>query len=186
MAAVLGWGVHRALTVAQCDHGSVTQGPGPILRFALRAPRALYRHRLGWVLGRRFLLLDHVGRISGHKHQTVLEVIDYDRSSGEAVVMSGWGRTSDWFLNVEAAGHARITVGSQTVGATASVLTDSEAANVLARYESRNRWIRPVVRRVLSQLAGVHYDGTGESRLAVIHKLPLIRFTPGPSGTTRR
>jgi deazaflavin-dependent oxidoreductase (nitroreductase family) len=114
----------------------MAQRPNPILVVALRAPRALYRRRLGWLLGHRFLLLEHIGRITGHQHQTVLEVIDYDPSSGEAIVMSGWGKTSDWYRNVESTGRARITVGRQSMGALASVLTDTEAASALAGYRS--------------------------------------------------
>jgi deazaflavin-dependent oxidoreductase (nitroreductase family) len=108
-------------------------------------------------------------------------VVNYDSSSGEAVVMSGWGKSSDWYRNVEAAGHARITVGRHTVGAIATVLSDPEAAAMLADYEKRNRWMQPIVHRVLSQLAGLHYDGTEESRLALVQKLPLVRFTPSPA-----
>lgn len=152
--------------------------PSPLLRWAVRAPRALYRRRLGWLLGRRFLLLEHVGRTSGRHYQTVLEVVDYDRSSDQAVVMSGWGRTSDWYRNVAATGNARITVGRQTMDVEASVLDDQEAASAVAGYEQRNRLAGPIIRRVLSRLAGFAYDGTDESRLALVRQLPLVRFTP--------
>jgi hypothetical protein len=51
------------------------------LRRLLRAPVYLYRWRLGWLLGRRFLLLIHVGhRTVGHRtarqHETVLEIVE--------------------------------------------------------------------------------------------------------------
>lgn len=152
--------------------------PGPISRLVLRAPRTLYRWRLGWLLGRRFVLLDHVGRASGRRYQTVLELIGHDRSSGESVVMSGWGRTSDWYRNIEAAGHAQITVGRKTIAVDAHILEDGDAARVLADYERRNRWIRPVIRRVLSQLAGFRYDGTDEGRMAIVRQLPVVKLTP--------
>ena len=155
--------------------------PGPILRSVLRAPRALDRWRLGWLLGHRFLLLEHVGRSTGSRYQTVLEVIAYDRSTGQAIVMSGWGKASDWYRNVEVAGHAKVTLGRKTIMARARVLEDNEAASVLADYERRNRWIRPVVRRVLSQLAGLRYDGTDDSRLVLVHQLPIVKFTPAIS-----
>lgn len=155
--------------------------PGPILRSVLRAPRALYRCRLGWLLGRRFLLLEHVGRSTGRHYRTVLEVIGYDRSTGQAVAMSGWGRRSDWYRNIEVGGRAKVTLGRKTMMADASVLEDDEAASVLADYEWRNRWMRPVVRRVLSRLAGFRYDGTEDGRLALVHQFPIVRFTPTSS-----
>lgn len=181
MDDVLGQGAQRGLGCRR-DHDGMTKGPGRILRAVLHAQRVLYRHRLGWLLGHRFLLLEHIRRISGRQYQTVLEVVEYDGSSGEAVVMSGWGTSSDWYRNVEAAGQARITLGRQTVGAITRVLGDWEAAEVLACYEKRNRWVRPLVHRVLSRLAGFQYDGTEQSRLALVQKLPLVKFTPSPSG----
>jgi deazaflavin-dependent oxidoreductase (nitroreductase family) len=152
--------------------------PGPILRVALRAPRALYGRRLGWLLGRRFLLLEHVVRTSGKRHETMLEVIDYDQSSREAAVLSGWGRDSDWFQNVEAAGHAKITIGRETMAVDAFILDDQDAATVIGDYERRNRLIGPIIRRVLSHLAGFQYDASDDSRLALVRQLPVVRFTP--------
>lgn len=123
-------------------------------------------------------MLEHVGRTTGSRYRTVLEVIGYDRSTGEAVVVSGWGRTSDWYRNVEVAGHATVTVGRKTVKADARVLGDEDAVRMIADYERRNRWIRPVIRRVLGNLAGFRYDGTDDSRLALVHQLPVVKFAP--------
>lgn len=156
--------------------------PGAILGWGLRAPRALYSWRLDWLLGRRFLLLEHVGRNSGSQHRTVLEVIRYDRPTGKAFVMSGWGRTSDWYRNVEVAGHATITVGRRSFDVDARVVDDQDAANLLADYERRNGWMRPIIRRVLSRLSGLSYDGTDASRLQVARRLPVVEFSPRPSG----
>ena len=39
--------------------------PGPILAAVLRAPARLYDWNVGWVLGRRFLRLTHVGAAPG-------------------------------------------------------------------------------------------------------------------------
>lgn len=154
--------------------------PGRVLRLVLRAPRALYRCHLGWLLGRRFLLLEHVGRRTGRRHTTVVEVIDHDGTTGAMAVMSGWGRTSDWYRNIEVASQARVTFGGKSLVTDVRTLSDSEAVKVLADYERRNRWIRPVVRRVLSQLAGFDYDGTDEDRLELVRQLPIVRFTPPP------
>jgi deazaflavin-dependent oxidoreductase (nitroreductase family) len=125
--------------------------------------------------------LDHIGRNSGSHHQTVLEVIHYDISSGTAVVMSGWGRRSDWYRNIQSAGRTKVTIGRETMNVNSRNLQDPEAVKVLADYERRNRLITPIVRRVLSQLAGFKYDGTESSRLALVQQLPLVEFTPSSS-----
>lgn len=45
-----------------------------MVRRLLRAPSMLYRHYLGWMLGRRFVMVTHVGRRSGRQYRTVLEL----------------------------------------------------------------------------------------------------------------
>lgn len=149
-----------------------------LLRMVLRAPRALFRYRRGKLLGHRFLLLTHVGRTSGKTYETVLEVVAFDSSTGKSVVMSGWGRSSDWFKNVEAAGRARITIGGVDRPVTASVVDEDDAVRLLADYEQRNRLIQPVVRRVLSRLAGSRYDGSEDGRRSLVRALPLVAFSP--------
>jgi hypothetical protein len=58
-------------------------------RLAFQLPIWLYRLRLGWLLGDRFLLLPHIGRKSGQVRQTVLEVVRHDHSTNY-VITSGW------------------------------------------------------------------------------------------------
>ena len=60
------------------------------LRLLFRLPAILYRWRCGWLLGRRFLLLIHVGRRTGKLRRTVLEVIEYRRDLVEALVISAF------------------------------------------------------------------------------------------------
>ena len=44
--------------------------------YLFRAPVYLYRWHLGWMLGHRLLLLTHIGRRTGLRRQTVLEVVE--------------------------------------------------------------------------------------------------------------
>jgi deazaflavin-dependent oxidoreductase (nitroreductase family) len=55
--------------------------------------------RLGRLVGHRFLQLNHRGRRSGRIYRTVLEVIGYDASNHESIVLSGWGERADWHRN---------------------------------------------------------------------------------------
>jgi deazaflavin-dependent oxidoreductase (nitroreductase family) len=144
----------------------------------LRAPVLLYRLRLGVLLGRRFLLLTHRGRRSGRLYQTVLEVVRFDPASGEAIVMSGFGRQAQWFRNITAGGAAAVQIGARRFPTHARLLQPDEAAAVLADYERRNRLAAPILRRVLSRLAGFDYDHTDEARLRVVRMLPLVGFSP--------
>jgi hypothetical protein len=83
--------------------------PAGILLLVFRLPVYLYRINLGWLLGRRFLLLTHRGRSSGRVYRTVLEVVRHAPSNRETIVVSGWGERSDWYRNLRASpplGHS--------------------------------------------------------------------------------
>ncbi len=74
--------------------------PAGLARRLYRAPIALYRIGLGFLMGGRFLMVEHTGRKSDQPRYTVLEVVRYDRDADTYVVASGWGERSDWFRNV--------------------------------------------------------------------------------------
>jgi deazaflavin-dependent oxidoreductase (nitroreductase family) len=156
----------------------VANKPGPALRVLFRVPVLLYRWRLGWLLGHRFLLLAHVGRRSGARHETVLEVVSYETTGPAAIVMSGWGRGADWYRNVLASPSSDVFIGRQHWTATWEVLDEQDAFDVFTEYERRNRWMAPIVRRVLSSLVGWAYDGSTVSRRRLVSQLPLVRFRP--------
>src|SRR5574341_857550 len=85
--------------------------PGRLARSLYRLPIALHRWRLGWLLGRRFLLLAHRGRSSGQMRATVLEVVRHDETRDAYIVVAAFGARSDWFLNLRATPAARVQVG---------------------------------------------------------------------------
>ncbi len=150
-----------------------------ILKRLLRAPVYLYRWRLGWLLGRRFLLLTHTGRYTGARHQTVLEVMEYRREGPEVVVMSGFGRNANWLRNIHAKPDPEVIVGSRRFVAAYRILDGAEGVRVLRGYERRNRFMAPVVRLVLSRLLGWKYHGTQSEQYRIVEQLPLIAFRPG-------
>jgi deazaflavin-dependent oxidoreductase (nitroreductase family) len=152
--------------------------PSPALRTVLNTPNLLYRRHVGWLLGHRFVQIEHTGRRSGARYDTVVEVLGWDRGSGEVIVMSGWGPTADWYRNIRAGTPTAISFGQQSSPVVHRDIAEDEAVEVLRRYEERNRWMQAVVRRVLGRLSGQPYDGSVESRRAVIHALPLIALVP--------
>lgn len=114
--------------------------PAPRLRlprWAARAPILLYRLGLGFLLGHRFLLLEHRGRRSGQVRRTVLEIIQL--GDDVAVVMSGFGHRSDWLRNVAADPEVGVTIGRTRRRATARIADESEAVRRLAQFRSEHR-----------------------------------------------
>ena len=144
----------------------------------LRGPALLYEWNVGWLLDRRFLLLTHVGRRSGRQYRTVLEVIGTVPESGEVIVVAGFGRSADWYRNVQAASAIEVVVGRDRFAPVHRELDEAEAIAVLADYERRNRWVAPVVRRVLSWLVGWDYNGSDDARRRLVRQLPGVAFRP--------
>ena len=165
--------------------------PAALLHRLLRLPILVYRWRLGWLLGHRFLLLTHAGRRTGLTHRTVLEVLRYDPASGTAVVMAGFGRQSDWYRNLRRRPALEVAVGRRVFRPAQRELPEQEAVSVLGDYERRNRWMAPVVRAVLSRLVGWPYDGSDAARRRLVAERPLLAFwpatgSPAPGGTVLR
>jgi len=148
------------------------------LRRLFRAPVYLYRFRLGWLFGNRFMLLVHTGRRTGQTRHTVLEVLQYRREIPEWVVMCAFGRNADWLRNIEAHPDPVLVVGSRRFTAAWRFLNGEEAAGAIADYERRNRFMAPVVRAGLSWLAGWRYDGSDAARRRMAAQMPYIAFQP--------
>ena len=147
---------------------------GPVLRRVLRAPAVLYRVNAGWLLGGRFLLLTHVGRHSGKRYGTVLEVIGNGPAAGEVIVIAGLGRAAQWYRNLQVHPTAEVLCGRRRFRAVYRELGEPEAAAVLAEYERRNRWVRPLVHGMLRWLVGWPYDGSQGARERLVRELPVL------------
>jgi hypothetical protein len=111
----------------------------------------------------------------------MLEVVDWDSSTDEAVVMSGFGARSNWYLNVLADGAEEIEIAGRRFRPEVRPLEEDEAVRVMAGYERRNRIAAPIVRFVLSRLAGFRYDGSEAARRKLVEALPLVAFRPSLS-----
>ena len=146
----------------------------------LRLPVHLYHWHCGWLLGRRFLLLQHTGRRTGRRHETVLEVMEYRAPGPELIVMSGFGLNANWLRNLEVARSAELTLGSHHFKAAYRRLGIDEAMRVIAGYERRNRVAAPIIRYVLSRLVGWRFRGSDLDRRRLAEQLPLIALYPHP------
>ncbi|WP_409463104.1 nitroreductase family deazaflavin-dependent oxidoreductase [Amycolatopsis sp. GA6-003] len=150
----------------------------PIARTVFKAPAKLYDRDLGWLLGKRFLCLTHVGRKSGRRYRTVLEVIGVRPRTGEVLAIAGLGPSSDWYRNLQAAPAAEVAIGRRKFVPAHRVLGESEAADAIADYERRNLLLRPILHPVLSKLLGWRYDGSDAARLRMVQQLPIVAFRP--------
>jgi deazaflavin-dependent oxidoreductase (nitroreductase family) len=147
--------------------------PTGLWRLVLHAPRYLFKWKLGWAMGDRFVMIDHVGRTSGRPYQTVVEVVGHDESAGEYVVCSGTGPEADWYRNIGATPTTHIQVSNRQWKPTQRLLEPDEAARRLAQYEDAHS---KAAKRLLSSM-GNSYDGTDAGRLAMIVDMPMVAFS---------
>ena len=145
--------------------------PSGWLKWVLRVPVYLYRARLGFLFGTRFLMIEHRGRHSGCHYRTVVEVAG--RRSGEWICASGTGSRSDWYRNLRQGGLLAVWVGSRKRWASVRFLEAREAAGVMGDYEHEH----PRTAARLRQIMGVSYDGTVEGRIEMMEKVPMVAFS---------
>jgi len=146
------------------------QKPTGLFKRLLHAPVWLYRSRLGFLLGRRLVMLEHEGRRSGKLRRTPLEVVRRDGDS--YIVCSGTGPNADWYRNLKAKPALALWVGSRRHEVEQRFLEDSEAATVLAQYESDHA----TAAARLMDLMGVSHDGTHDGRVTMMAKIPMVEL----------
>ncbi len=108
----------------------------------------------------------------------MLEVIGEDHARREVLVLVGLGRRAQWYRNVMAGGAVEVSLARERFRPACRELAPVEAARALGAYEQRNRLGAPVVRWVLSRLAGWRYDGSPSARERLVRERPILAFRP--------
>jgi deazaflavin-dependent oxidoreductase (nitroreductase family) len=147
--------------------------PTGLARWFFRLPIWLYRARLGWMLGNRFLLLNHTGRISGLQRQAVLEVVQHDRQTDVYVVAVGFGEKSQWYQNILAQPEVSIQAGRRKLNVTAQPLDPRAAGEVFVDFARRY----PGEAR-MAGLLGFEVDGSEEDYRQMGELMTLVALRP--------
>ena len=149
--------------------------PAGLFRIAMRSPILLYRLRLGWLLGKRFLLLEHRGRKSGVIRRTVIEVVDHDPQARCFVVAAAWGNRSDWFKNISADPKVTIEVGLRKFSAIARTLPNDQATRHLTVYARKHPF---AFKQLGSILIGSASSESEKIVKSLAESMPLVEFVP--------
>lgn len=150
--------------------------PAGLLRVALRAPILLYRARLGALAGSRLLYIAHRGRRSGRRYETVAEVVGYDRSRPEVVVVAAWGRNPDWYRNLCAAPALEVRLGAHRWVRPEQRFPDgAETLQTLLAYRARH----PRAWRHIAPILGFPTDPADPRWPTVAESVHAVAFAPG-------
>ncbi len=160
------------ITAPASAAGGVQQPPAFISRF-FKLPLIVYRLGLGWVFGKRFMLLTHVGRRSGKVYRSVLAVLKFDEKTHEIQAVSPW-TSSNWYRNIQATPALEVQTGSvRYTPAQRSLSTEEIAASFI---EFRQKY--PIFSRMIARIPGWKIDSTYEEFLVLARTLRGVAFTP--------
>ena len=166
----MGWTRPYSSSVSSFNFKSKPTG---FFKWLLHVPTWLYRAHLGFVFGKRLVMVEHIGRKSGNRYRTVLEVAGRGLGDNTYIVTSGTGPKADWYRNILDGGLEAVWVGSKRRTASVRALDAPEAAAVFAKYEITH----PSAADKLTDLMGVSYDGTDEGRVEMMRLIPMVEFT---------
>lgn len=141
-----------------------------------KLPVVLYRLHLGWLLGKRFMQLTHVGRRSGKVRRTVLAVLRFDAQTKELYAVSAW-KGSDWYANIQASPALEVTSGFVRYAPAQRTLEPEEIAATLLAYRKRH----PLFSRIICRIPGWKWDSTTEEFLELARTLRGVAFRPKAS-----
>ena len=159
------------------DQFSFRQKPSGLFKYILKAPQWLFRLKLGFLMGDRFVMITHVGRKSGKSYRTPLEVVVHDTESEEYFVCSGTGPNADWYRNISASPASEIQVRNTTWVPEQRMLEPAEAAARFAEYEQAHA---NTAVKLLNSM-GQSYDGTDADRVRMMANIPMVSFAhPAP------
>ena len=130
--------------------------PNALLKILYRVPVYFYKIGLGGMFGKRFVLFHHVGRKSGKHYQSVVEVVEIEKDSGNVIVVAGYGRRTQWYQNLKQMQTTTIQLGKHKFPVGIEMISPETGAEIMARYYQRYGKITGMLFSIL----GYEWDGT--------------------------
>lgn len=106
------------------------------------------------MFGKRFVMLEHVGRKSGEIRRTVLEVVVNDEDA--IYVAAAWGEKAQWLQNVRADPNVAFHLGSKKYRCSAEMVPKATAVTLMGRYADEHP-------KALDKLSSFMLDEPGET-----------------------
>ncbi len=139
----------------------------------MKMPLILYRLGLGWMLGKRFLLLTHVGRRSGKIYRSVLAVLRFDEKTRETLAVSPWSG-SNWYRNIQATPALEVETNGVRFAPVQRSLSAEEIAALFIEFRKEH----PIFSRMIARIPSWKIDSTYDEFLALARTLRGVSFRP--------
>ena len=138
-----------------------------------KLPVYLYRLHLGWLLGKRFMQITHVGRRSGRVRRTILAVLRFDDKTKEIYAVSAW-KGSDWYHNIQAKPALQVETGLMRYAPVQRTLSPEEITRTFMEYRKDH----PIFSRLICRIPGWKWDSTYEEFFELAGTLRGVAFRP--------
>lgn len=159
--------------MAQTNPGKANEKAPSFMIPIFKLPVFLYRLRLGWLLGRIFMQITHVGRHSGKVRRTVLAVLRFDVKTNEIFAVSAW-KGSDWYYNIQAKPALQVESGFVRYIPIQRTLSPEEITTTFIEYRTQH----PIFSRMICRIPGWKWDSSYEEFLELAHTLHGVAFKP--------
>jgi deazaflavin-dependent oxidoreductase (nitroreductase family) len=149
------------------------QNPPAFMIPFMKMPLILYRLGLGWILGKRFMLLTHVGRRSEKVYRTILAVLRFDEKTQEIMVVSPWSG-SNWYRNIQTAPALEVETNRVHYAPEQRDMTSEEIAALFIQFRQQY----PIFSRLVARIPGWKINSSYEEFLELAHSLRGVAFRP--------
>ena len=133
------------------------------MKFFFKVP--VYVARMGFagwerLIGVEWMLLTTVGRKSGKKRYSMVDVLVHDKETDTYYIEVGFGKNSDWYRNIQASPVFEAQVGRRRFRATAEEMPLEQTGDVMVDFVRR----RPAYARSVMKMVGVTFTTEEELR----------------------
>jgi len=150
--------------------------PNQMLKFFFKVP--VWLHKMGFggwerLIGAQWMFITTIGRKSGKRRETMVDVMDYDKAADAYYIEAAYGARADWYKNIQANPTFEAQVGRRKFKARASALSTEGAGELLVQFFRS----KPAYTRSVMAMAGMKFKD--ENDLRVIGKdLTLLAVKP--------
>lgn len=150
--------------------------PNPLLKLFFKFPLLLHKIGFGgWerIIGAEWMLIAATGRKTGKRRETLVDVMDYDKTTDTYYVEAAYGARADWYRNIKSNPVFEAQVGWRKFKATTNELDGEDTGEMLVRFFRR----KPAYTRSVMAMVGMKFKD--EDELRVIGKnLTLLAVRP--------
>jgi deazaflavin-dependent oxidoreductase (nitroreductase family) len=133
------------------------------MKFFFKIPVAVARMGFaGWerLIGVEWMLLTTVGRKSGKKRYSMVDVLLHDEKTDTYFIEVGFGKNSDWYRNIQAQPNFEAQVGRRKFKASAEALPCEKTADVMVEFVRK----RPAYAKSVMKMVNITFTNEEELR----------------------